>query len=233
MNDIAPGVWSVGGEVRLPGGIRFPLRMTVIRLSDGALWLHSPVPIDDACAEVLEQLGPVRHLVAPSRFHDLYMAAASARWPEATVYGPEAIRDTLPIHRALGESAPTGWHGDIEQVFVDGAPSVDEFVFFHRQSRSVIVTDLVFNFRGANLITNLMLRLIGCHGCMAASRSWGWFFARNQQAVASSVKRILAWPIERVIPCHGEVVTENARAQFSAAVARLSAWDRAPEGSSG
>ena len=55
------------------GGIRLPLpfttRMTVVRLSNGDLFLHSPIKFDERLAEELHGLGRVRHLVSPNQFH--------------------------------------------------------------------------------------------------------------------------------------------------------------------
>ena len=42
----------------------FTTRMTVIRLPDGGLWLHSPTPLDDGLRAAIDALGPVAHIVA-------------------------------------------------------------------------------------------------------------------------------------------------------------------------
>jgi hypothetical protein len=71
----AENLWTVDYELRLPMGVPFPTRMSVVRLADGSLTLISPVPIDDALAAV----GPVSHLLAPSALHHFYLAAAKGR----------------------------------------------------------------------------------------------------------------------------------------------------------
>ena len=53
--------------------------MAVLRLRDGSLLVHSPVELDDALAEALARLGPVRHIVSPNYEHVKY--AAQARPP--------------------------------------------------------------------------------------------------------------------------------------------------------
>ena len=79
MISIAPDVWTVDRWVKLRGGLQFPVRMTVIRLADGRLWLHSPIELDDELDAELAALGEVAHLVAPNHQHFLYAAAARAR----------------------------------------------------------------------------------------------------------------------------------------------------------
>ena len=50
--------------------------MAVLRLRDGSLLVHSPVELDDALAEALARLGPVRHIVSPNYEHVKYAAQA-------------------------------------------------------------------------------------------------------------------------------------------------------------
>jgi hypothetical protein len=72
---VAPNIGVVDGpfEYLTVAGIRLPLpfttRMTVVRLSDGDLFLHSPVRFERRLADELEKLGRVRHLISPNQFH--------------------------------------------------------------------------------------------------------------------------------------------------------------------
>ena len=228
MEQIADGVWGVRGEARMPGGVTFPLRMTVVRLPDDSLWLHSPVAIDDATAAALQELGPVGHIVAPTRMHDLYLQSAQARWPEAQMYAPEGVDVAgVRIDVPLTETSKAAWHGAIDSIAIDGASRLREHAFLHVPSRTLLVADLVFNFAGSNLATRTMLWLVGCNRGMAASRSWGWVFADDKGAVAASVRRILEWDFARVVPCHGDVVQADAHDALTQATTRLLAWDRA------
>ena len=44
-------------------------RMAVLRLSDGSIWVHSPVSLDDELADALAGLGEVKHIVTPNFEH--------------------------------------------------------------------------------------------------------------------------------------------------------------------
>ena len=44
-------------------------RMVVLRLSDGSIWVHSPVDVDDDLAAALAELGEVKHIVTPNYEH--------------------------------------------------------------------------------------------------------------------------------------------------------------------
>ena len=51
--------------------------MAVLRLSDGSVWVHSPVELDDTLAAALDELGPVKHIVSPNYEHTKYARQAS------------------------------------------------------------------------------------------------------------------------------------------------------------
>ena len=43
--------------------------MAVLRLSDGSIWVHSPVSLDADLAAALAELGEVKHIVSPNYEH--------------------------------------------------------------------------------------------------------------------------------------------------------------------
>lgn len=225
MEPIAEGVWGWRGEVRLPAGVRFPVRMTGVRLPDGAMWLHSPVSLDETDVRQLEALGPVRYIVAPSLIHTLFLAEAQRRWPEARLYGVPGLRSKLPelrIDEELGPQAPPEWQGALQPFPIEGAPELGEVVFLHGPSQTLLVTDLVFNvLEPANLQTELVMWITGSRRQLRASRMWGWRFAKDRAAVARSVRRVLDQDFERVVPCHGEIVARDGHAALEKAVTRL------------
>src|SRR3546814_19403021 len=104
---VAKGVWIVDGpEIRMDyAGFRmpFPTRMTIIRLADGGLWIHSPTTDDERVFAAVAALGPVRHLIAPNQIPDCRVPDWYRRFPDATVHlAPgvgERARSPLPPHR--------------------------------------------------------------------------------------------------------------------------------------
>ena len=57
------------GRKFLWNGIDVGGRAAVVKLSDGTLWVHSPLKLDDALKQALAQLGDVRHIVSPNFEH--------------------------------------------------------------------------------------------------------------------------------------------------------------------
>jgi hypothetical protein len=220
LDRIDDDLWCANAFQPIPGGV-MPARMFVVRLDDG-LWIHSPVKLDDALAAEVEALGPVRHLVAPNCFHHLHMGPASERWPDARVYAPAGLRakrTDLRIDVDLRDG-DRPWGDAFEQIEIAGAPALDEFVFFHRPSKTVIVCDLVFNIHeNPSLFTRLILRMVGVWQRLAQSRIWR-SYTKDRSAAARSAGRVLELEFTRVLASHGRTaegpeVREQLRAGMS------------------
>ena len=218
---IADDLFCAESDLWMPGRVHFDLRMMVIRLPDGSLLLHSPIAIDDELAAAIAELGRVGHIVAPCGFHHLFVAAAAERYPDARTYASPAVlakRPGLTVHETLTDQAPDAWREVIDQTIVRGAPKIDEVVFFHRPSRTLIVTDLVFHMlRRRGWGTRLLFRLVGVSGRLAQSRVWR-LFTRDRAAAGASVKHILGWDFDRLVMAHGEIVEQGGRDALEAAL---------------
>jgi hypothetical protein len=223
----ADGVWSADALLPMPG-FSLPIRMTVLRLPSGALWLHSPIAIDDALAAELAALGPVAHIVSPSLLHHLFAAPALARYPDARLWcapGLPAKRPDVAWHATLDPAdLPQAWGNTISAQLIEGAPGLNELVFFHQPSRTLLVTDLLFNIvNPPSFSASLALTLTGTRGKLALSRAWRFAFIKDRAATARSVRALLQWPIERLLPCHGDPIEQGAHPLISAVLAPIAA----------
>ena len=194
------------------------------RLDDG-LWLHSPLPLDDAMSKAIRELGEVAHIVAPNCFHHLNIGPAIKRFPKARVHAPRGLRAKRPDLRIDADLQPgrEPWPA-LEILEITGAPELDEFVFVHRPSASLIVTDLVFNIHEAQgLMLPLVLRMVGAWRRLNQSKIWRRY-TKDRRAAAGSVNALLEHDIRRLIPAHGDVIeAPDARDQLANALA----WMRA------
>ena len=142
--------------------------MTVIRLADGSLLLHSPVALDPELRRELDAIGRVRFAVAPNRVHHLYAGEVAKAYPGARLWvapGLERKRPDLVFVGVLGDEAPAEWKDEVDQVFFRGRPYENEVVFLHRASRTLIMCDLAFNFGPrAAAPTRLLMRLLRSYG---------------------------------------------------------------------
>jgi hypothetical protein len=218
MRKLDEGVWVADQPLRV-FGVELGARMTVVRLASGGLLLHSPIrPSADLLDEV-RALGNVEALVAPNRFHHLFAATWLESSPLAKLFvapGLETKRADLPITGVLTASPDPLWSSVLDQVIVEGLPLVNEVVFFHASSGTLIVTDLAFHIGSeAPLLTQALFYAGGAHGRLAPTYAER-LLVRDRARCRASLERILAWPFDRVVVAHGTVVESGGRDELRA-----------------
>ena len=108
---VAPDIGIVDGplEYLTVGGIRLPLpfttRMTVVRLSNGDLFLHSPIKFDERLARQIRGLGTVRHLVSPNQFHYAHIGEWARAFPETIAWASPRVRHRARARRDVHDDA--------------------------------------------------------------------------------------------------------------------------------
>jgi hypothetical protein len=223
LQPLAPMLWGAEHDLFLPGGVHLRGRMTVVHLESGGLLLHSPIPIDDQLAAELAQLGTVEYLVAPNSMHHVHLTAAHERYPRAVLYGtPALVAKRSDLHFAdltTLESVP--WQADLAGLHIQGAPKIDEFVFLHPATKTLVVAGYFFNIHECKgWLTPWVLRLTGTYRRFAQSRVWRWS-AQDRAKLQASAEELLAWDFERIIVAHGEVVTLQAHQKAERALGWL------------
>lgn len=214
LKPVAENVWIVDGpEIRMRyGPLRMPFstRMTVIRLPDGRIWVHSPVaPEPELCRDVAA-LGPVAFLISPNRLHYAWLAAWRRAFPGAVTAGvaSQLAWDGTPldVDFDLGSPGPFPWSESIGQRLVTGGV-FSEAVFCHLPTRTLVLTDLIENFeldRVTCLGLRLLLRATGPldpHG--TAPPDMRFSFRRHRPALRAALAQMRAWAPERIILAHG------------------------------
>ncbi|TKD03071.1 DUF4336 domain-containing protein [Polyangium fumosum] len=218
---IAEDLWAAEHPLRFAGFVRMNARMTVARLPGDELWVHSPIPIDDTLAAALAKLGRVAYLVAPNRFHNLFLGAASARYPEARVFAAPRVQEKIPsvrIDEVLSAEPPAAWGGAVDLRLVEGVPMVSEVVFLHHASRTLVVSDILFNIeKPEGLVSKLVYAALGTNGKLAMGREWP-LIAKDRAALRASLREVAALDFDRLIMAHGEVVASGAKDRVQAAL---------------
>ena len=213
FKELPGGIWVFERVVRF-AGIPLPHTMTVIRLPAGGLFVHSPTIFDPPTASALASLGTVDSIVWPSWWHDMYLNEYAAAYPGARLFGAPILVEwqrRKSSLQSLDERAPP-WAPSIEQLYVDRMRLfLDEFVFFHRSSGSVIVADLAFHFDGTcNWFTRWSFRVIGAYpGCKIP-----WFYRmapKDRRYLRAKIDCILDWNFDRLIVGHGVVVDTGGK----------------------
>jgi hypothetical protein len=136
------------------------VRMTVVKLAGGGLWVHAPVAPTDECVRLVKELGaPVEHIVLPTFAyeHKIFVGPFSRRFPAARVWvaprqwswplnlPPQAF-GIFPAGELKSDDPDTPWAAEIDQKVLVSSVGIGPYIeaaFFHRRSRTLIVTDAV------------------------------------------------------------------------------------------
>ncbi len=210
----------------MPGllGRILPVRMTVIRLANGSLLLHSPTMFSQALKKELETLGRIRHLVAPNVAHWTFLKAWQEACPDVTTWAARGLRDRRQVRKSgvrldrdLGDSAPGEWGYGISLSTVSGGFGFQETALFHAPTRTLILTDLVLNLELQKLppLMHPVARLFGVVAPDGMPPPYLRAVIKLQGSrAAQAAARLLALQPERVIFAHGRWFSQNGTAQL-------------------
>lgn len=222
LKPVAEDVWIVDSGPIRPSGLALPIRMTVIRLANGDLMLHSPTCFTSTLAAQLAEIGQVRYLIAPNTAHWSFLPDWQANFPDAEVWAAPGLREKAQVKRAgiridrdLGERAPRAWDAEIEQGVLRGIGGFSEVYFFHRPSKTLILADLIHNLdpRSLPLLTDLVARFSGSTGGKAAFHMRAALKPAGHRASAAAACMIALQP-DRVIFAHGDWFESNGAARL-------------------
>lgn len=228
LNQLAPNLWVADQPLSVLG-VQLGTRMTIVRLGSNGLFVHGPIALTPELQAEIDALGPVQAVVAPSAMHHLHIGDFMRAYPHAQFFAAEGVakkRPELRFHGVLGDRPEFLWGSDLDQMPILGCPKVHEVAFLHRASRTLILTDWLFNFSHARtrftppLLTRLYLRLAGAWGGPRQSRLLRSFITDRGAALAST-DRILAWDFDRVIVGHGDVIETGGHNALREATAWL------------
>jgi hypothetical protein len=166
---LAEGVHTLESTLRIHPGFYLPVRSTLLRLDDGSLLMISPLRVDDALAARGMRWGGSRTSSLPAtcttcswgrppRGGRPHACTSRAGSPESWRGGAARCHPT--------DTLPAGLPSGVQGVLLDGVPDMDETLFFHAASRTLVVTDLVFHVLAPEgLLTGLILRMVGRTAC--------------------------------------------------------------------
>lgn len=203
-------------------GIDVNGRGAVVKLSDGSLWVHSPVNLDPELKAAMDALGPVKHIVTPNFEHNKFAQQWIDAYPDAKSYvcpgGMKKYPD-VDYTQEIGEGdkAPPEWLGEIEPTFLSYEavpvlkfPFFNEVVFVHTPSRTLIATDLIWNYPGS--------------GTPKGTQAWKWgmdrvyrpfynnLMIKDKGAFQVATKRLMSelqW--DSILPCHGNYISSGGK----------------------
>ena len=218
LQSFARNIWIVDGPIVRDMGVNWTTRMAIVKLSDSSLWVSSPVSVPFETLKVITALGPVSYLVAATPRHVWRLEAWRALFPEAQLWAPRRTPMTLnkgrlPLTGILGDAPSPDWEADFDQLAFKGSPLIEEVVFFHKESGTVLLDDLIQNHPEVTgkPLRNALLKLAGVaspHGGVPLDIRLSF---TNRKVARQSLQKLLAWDFDKLIIAHGVCVEKGAK----------------------
>ena len=228
LEEFVPGkIYIVEYPIQF-GGLDLFSRMTLVRLDDGKLWVHSPCKPDAQLKSEIDRLGEVAYIIAPGTYHHLYISDFQSCYPDAETFlcpGLEKKRRDLRFDWILGNRPDSRWNSEFNQVVIQGTRIISEVAFAHENSGTLILVDLLENIgddytHEAGLLLKFWWKAVfhmWNNPKAAPEYQIGW---GDKQVVRKALEKILAWDFDRIILAHGNLVESNAKAIL------IKAWEK-------
>ena len=198
--------------------------LTVICLSGNRILLISPIKLEPQTQQAIKDLGTVAYIIAPNLFHYLYIQECKNVYPQAkllAVPGLETKKPEITIDQVFFQDE-IDFQSELEYILFTGfqvltipkAATLNEIVFYHRESKTLILTDTAFNFdRTFPWVTQLAAKVMGSYDTLRPSLLEK-LVIEDKAKVKASVEKILSWDFQRVIMAHGNIVENDAKQQL-------------------
>jgi hypothetical protein len=207
----------------------YPLKMlgadlrrnvTIIRLVSGELVIHSTGPFTAEDIAAIRALGQPTWLLDGILRHDTFAQQGRDAFPEAIYLAPPGFSEIVGFPTSPIVPAPDAWIGELLALELAGAPDAREVALLHVATRTLILTELIFNFADDQpLWTELLLRVaVGGehHPGMPRPVKAG---VKDEAAFRASLDALLALDFDRIIVGHGDIVEFGGQEKLRAALA--------------
>jgi len=210
LKEIGENIWTMNGPNVVFAGASMHTRMTIVRLANNHLWIHSPIKYTpDAKAAISSLGGQVVALIAPNKYHHMFVQEWQEEHPTAEIFAEANLRvriEHLQAANELTNEAPKVYRDEIDQLIFGGNRLFQEVVFFHMHSETLILTDLMINLRPEEMsfLPRLFLKFEGAlypNGGVPTLFRW---FTSNKGKAREALAVIRQWAPKQVTFCHGE-----------------------------
>ncbi len=228
MEAIFSDIWTLTKDQE-SFGLKIDNRMTVVRLPDHRLWIHSPVRLLPGDQAELDALGEPSYVVAPNRKHYLYLEGFHNLYPKAKLYGApqlgrklEKLFPKIKLNAELESQTPKEWNEVFDQHLIEGSPVFQEVVFLHKPSKTLITTDLLYRMGSVKPgIIRRAIRLLGFNKPRGLFSEWFMPIPIDARKLGESIEYILDWDFEHIIMAHGDSVRHQGKAVLQKAYRRF------------
>lgn len=215
---LAPRVWQVTGSLK---NMALPRNMTLWRMDDGGLWIHSAIACDDATMAQIEAIGPPEVLVVPNGQHRLDAGVWKARYPALRVVCPEGSRAKVEEQVKVD-----GLDTEVLGLVVHAPPGLKELEHVYEidagAGHALVFSDAAFNLPHLSGFMGFVLKLLGSTGFFGMTRIGRWQLLADAAAYRGWLEQAAADPdLAMLCVGHGDAVLADAAKKLKESAERL------------
>src|SRR5438874_12981980 len=125
-------------------GIDFERNVSLLRLRDGRVAIHSSTPFTAEDVTAIRRFGEPAWLVDATLMHDTFAKDGRAAFPDLPYLAPNDFARASGIPIESLDSPPSDWKDEIDILKLDGN-RMKEHALFHRLSATLVVAELSFS----------------------------------------------------------------------------------------
>jgi hypothetical protein len=199
-------------------GIDFKRNVTLLRLSNGRVIVHSTAPFAEKDIAAMRAFGELAWLVDATLMHDTFAKEGRGALPDLPYLAPAGFAEASGVSTSPLSPAPQEWVGEIDLIKIEGTRK-NEHALFHRRSRTLVVADLFFSMppetRGwPRFFARHFMRLPRLFGISAFFR----LVINDRSAFEHSLNSLLELDFENLIVAHWEPIVRNAKSTVEQAL---------------
>ena len=207
---LEPNLWSVTGT--LPG-MSLKRVMTLVRLADGRIVIHSAVALDEPAMGEIESWGRPSVLLVPNAYHRLDAPAYLSRYPGLEVYCPRGSRSKIEdVIQVDGDYDDFAGDESVALDHLDGVAKGEGVITVRSDSGSTLVfNDAVFNMPHGRGVPGFIFRHItGSTGGPRVTRLFRMLGVKDRPALRAHLERLSETPdLIRIVVSHHIAITDN------------------------
>jgi hypothetical protein len=213
IQELSENLWRVEGA--LP---QFSLRrvMSVVRLQDGRLLIHSAIAMDEASMKKLEAWGEPAVLLIPHRRHRMDAPRYKKRYPALRVFAPPAVMDKASeVVNVDGTFAEAPLDETVSMQVLDGTGEAEAALIVRSNDGvSVVLTEVVFDLElPRSVLLRAAIKLTGFGPGPVVTPVVKFELIKNKRELAAHLERLASIPeLTRLIVGHSRMSVGPAAA---------------------
>ncbi|PYK47273.1 MAG: hypothetical protein DME20_12635 [Verrucomicrobia bacterium] len=193
-------------------GIDFRRNVTLLRLADGRVVVHSTARFTEQDIAAIRRFGEPSWLVEATLMHNTFAKEGRKALPNIPYLAPDGFAKASGVQTDSLLPPPRDCDSEIDVLRIDGV-RVNEHALFHRWSRTLVVADLFFSFPEETsgwprFFLRHVMRLPRLFGISSFYRR---LIIRDKLAFERSMNALLNLDFERMIVAHWKSLDTNAK----------------------